>query len=352
MPSSSVQRRRGGVRQYVRLAIAAVVALFAGYLWFLRQIFEFCWSLVPSLVEDTTPYAIASPAASFLNLKDYRFRPNFIHYQGLRVHYVDEGPRNAKETVVLLHGEPTWSYLYRKMIPGLAQRYRVIAPDMIGFGKSDKLVDEKSYSPRLMMDVLKDVFEANDLKNVTLVVQDWGGIFGLSIVPELDSRISRLVIMNTALPPMQLPLFNVLAFLTWRSTAGTLRRQLPVGRLMKLAVPSLDADEMYAYDAPFPTWAHKAGVVRLPEMVPLSKNFEMFAYTSKAKNWFKQKQYRKPVLVMFSDKDPMTSALGPEFVKLFPHAKQVTVKGAGHFLQEQKPQELVSNIIKLIDSSA
>ena len=211
---------------------------------------------------------LRTPESRFENLKDYSFKPNYVEglkgYEGIRGHYLDEGDSDSEETFLLLHGEPTWSYLYRKMIPVFADTgARVIAPDLLGFGKSDKPVSEDTHSFTFHRNYLLTLIEHLDLQNITLVVQDWGGLLGLTLPQAMKSRFKRLLIMNTALllePAKQE------AFLEWKDDILK-PEELALDTFMKKYAPTLDEQEAQAYAAPFPDGKYQAGVRKMPKMV-------------------------------------------------------------------------------------
>ena len=192
-------------------------------------------------------------------------RDDLPGYSGLAMSYLDEGPATAP-VFLCLHGQPTWSYLYRRMIPHfLAAGGRVVAPDLYGFGRSDKPADDAIYTFDFHRDSLVALVRALDLNDVTLVVQDWGGLLGLTLPMEMPQRFSRLIVMNTALPTGDVPLPK--GFLDWRAFSKS-QADLAVGRLLKRACPHLSAAEAAAYDAPYPDARYKGGVRRFPNLVP------------------------------------------------------------------------------------
>ncbi len=214
--------------------------------------------------------AVRTPEDRFVNLPDFPYRPTYINdlpgFEGLRAAVVDEGPKTAAQTFLCLHGEPSWSFLYRHMIPVfLGSGARVVAPDFFGFGRSDKPVNDSDYSFHFHRDFLLRLIERLDLKGITLVVQDWGGLLGLTLPvdPGAVARIDRLLVMNTALATGEVPTD---AFLAWRAFAAS-QPDLDVGSLMQRATPHLTAAEVRAYDAPFPDQRHKAGVRAFPTLV-------------------------------------------------------------------------------------
>jgi haloalkane dehalogenase len=208
--------------------------------------------------------ALRTPEDRFANLPGFAFAPQYLGYQGLRVHYIDEGPRDAAVTVLCLHGNPSWSYLYRHMVPVFtAAGLRVVAPDLIGFGRSDKPVDEAAHSFDFHRDMLLAFVERLDLKNIMLVCQDWGGIFGLTMPMAAPHRYSRLLVMNTALATGTLSE----GFLQWRAYSNS-QPDLPVGKLLARGKREMSAAEAAAYDAPFPDATYKAALRAFPNLVP------------------------------------------------------------------------------------
>ncbi|MGL6261924.1 haloalkane dehalogenase [Vibrio sp. WXL103] len=211
---------------------------------------------------------LRTPDSQFDNLKDYPFKPNYVEelpgYEGIRGHYLDEGDPNSSETFLLLHGEPTWSYLYRKMIPVFVNAgARVIAPDLIGFGKSDKPASEDVHTFEFHRNYLIELIEHLDLVNITLVVQDWGGLLGLTLPQAMQARFSRLLIMNTGFligPTTQE------AFLEWKQDIIE-PQELTLDTFMKKYAPTLDEQEAKAYAVPFPDGTYQAAVRKMPKMV-------------------------------------------------------------------------------------
>ncbi|HXG92496.1 MAG TPA: haloalkane dehalogenase [Blastocatellia bacterium] len=290
---------------------------------------------------------LRTPDERFANLPGWTFEPRYTEINGARVHYVDEG---AGETILCLHGEPSWSYLYRRMIPTLSRRHRVIAMDFIGFGRSDKFAERQAYSFEMHRGTVAAFIKQLDLKNITAVVQDWGGIIGLRVATEMPERFARLVIMNTGLPTGDVPPSE--GFMRWRAYAMR-TEDLPVGQIIKrsAAHPELITDEIVAaYDAPFPDASYKAGAQMFPQLVPIEYDQpgarEMRETREALSRW------TKPALVMFSDKDPVTAGGDRFFRKLIPTASrepEITIYDAGHFLQEEKGDEIAAHIESFIE---
>ena len=286
-----------------------------------------------------------TPDERFGDLDGYRYEPHYLELTGelagLRVHYVDEGSGAA---ILLLHGEPTWAYLYRKMIPALSRAGRVLAPDYIGFGRSDKVTDIGWYSYDRHVDSIVQFIEALDLRDITLVVQDWGGPIGLRAAVENEERFARLVILNTGIfrPGRNWPSAG---FLAWRNFAER-NPDLPIGFVMQGATTTELSDEVVAgYEAPFPTVASKAGAAAFPLLVPLTHNDpgakEMAEVADHMRRW------DKPALVAFSDSDPVFPlAAGERLAQRIPGAVGfVPITGAAHFLQEDKGEVIADKIV-------
>ncbi len=283
------------------------------------------------------PPLIRVPEERFANLPGYPFAPHYMEIGGARVHYVDEG---AGPPILCLHGEPTWSYLYRKMIPILGKHGRVLAPDFIGFGKSDKYTRVSDYTFQMHTNTLKAFIQQLDLGEITIVVQDWGGMIGLRVAAEMPERFARLVIMNTMLPVgARKP---ALAFRLWRAFAVH-SPILPIGLIMQLGTVSrLPKAVIRAYQAPFPGKRYKAGARAFPALVPVAPDMPGVAAMQRTRATLSA--WQKPALILFSDKDPILSGAHTFCRKLIPTAEADTIHNAGHFLQEDKGEEIAGYI--------
>ncbi len=273
--------------------------------------------------------------AQFEFLPDYPFKPNYIDslqgFEGLRAHYLDEGDPSAKEVFLCLHGEPTWSYLYRKMIPVFVRAgVRVIAPDLFGFGKSDKPVHEDDYSFEFHRDFLIRLIEGLNLTNITLVCQDWGGVLGLTVPQSMPERFKRLLIMNTGIllePVTSGP------FLDWKDDVLA-SEDLDLERFMRKYAPTLSKAEARAYAVPFPNADSKAGVRKFPKMIAAPTRRCLEISSSAASFW--QNQWAGESFMAIGMKDPM---LGPDV--MYPMRDLIRgcpdpleIQDAGHFVQE------------------
>ena len=289
-----------------------------------------------------------TPDARFEGLDGYPFEPHYVELEGdlqdLRMHHVDEG---SGDPFLLLHGEPTWAYLYRKMVPALSGAGRAVAPDLIGFGRSDKPVDREWYSYDRHCDAIVQLIEQLDLRDITIVVQDWGGPIGLRVAIEHEDRFARLVILNTGVfrPGPRWP--NP-GFLAWREYAVN-NPDLPVGSLIQGGTFTQLPDEVVAgYDAPFPDARSKAGAAQFPLLVPLTEEdpgaAEMAHVADELTSW------SKPALVMFSDSDPIfPQRAGEKLADRIPGAVDfVPIAGASHFLQEDKGEEIAGHVLDLV----
>jgi haloalkane dehalogenase len=262
----------------------------------------------------------------------------------LRVHYVDEGPRDAP-VVLMMHGEPSWSYLYRHMIgPVVAAGFRVVAPDLIGFGKSDKPTKKKDYSYARHVGWMRQWIEGLDLSNMTLVCQDWGSLIGLRLVAEMPNRFASVVLSNGGLPEGG-PAPR--AFAIWRAFSQW-SPFFPIGRIVNAgAKRALSVAEIAAYDAPFPDSSYKAGARIFPTFVPFENNV---AIPDQKRAWQVFEQWDKPFLCCFSDGDPVTRGGESRFIGRVPGTAgqpHCTLRG-GHFIQENDPQGFVDCILKVL----
>ncbi len=281
---------------------------------------------------------VRTDRSRFQKIKDFPYEESFMDFEGLQMHYIDVG---AGETILALHGEPSWSYLYRKFIPILSN-YRFVAPDFIGFGKSDKIVDWRNYSFDLHFRSLENFINNLELSEITLIVQDWGGILGLSLLGEYPERFKRVVILNTALPTGE-PLPGIMKI--WKNVAR-FHPSLPAGKVLQYGTYSrLDKETTYAYDAPFPNRRYKGGAKAFPLLIPTKPEDEGVVRILRARDVLSK--WSKPALVMFSDKDFILGNLHGFFHNLIPSFKEkeeITIKNAGHFLQEDKGDEIATII--------
>jgi len=291
--------------------------------------------------------AYRTPDERFERLPGYAFAPRYVEQDGLRMHYVDEG---SGDPVLLLHGEPSWAYLYRKLIPPLQRVSRVLAPDFFGFGRSDKPTRIEDYSYDIHYGAIERLAEALDLRGTTVVVQDWGGPVGLRLAVERPERVARLVVLNTGIGAGRAPSAEWLRFREFVRRLGT---ELRPGQLVRLSCVNELADEVVeAYDAPFPTPESKAGVLAFPELVPTEPDHpsapKMLEVQAALARW------DGPALVLFSDSDPIfTPAAADRMAALIPGAGPAEiVAGAGHFLQEEKGEEIAERVVRFLAESA
>lgn len=290
---------------------------------------------------------LRTPDERFAALPGYNFAPHYTDIAdddgtALRIHHVDEGAPNAAP-ILLMHGEPSWSFLYRRMIAGLAARgHRVVAPDLVGFGRSDKPAAQDDYTYERHVRWMSDWLTGNDLRNITLFCQDWGGLIGLRLVAAFPDRFARVVVANTGLP---IGTGRTDAFQQWLDFSQSVP-VLPVGEIVSMGtVRGLSAVEKAAYDAPYPEEEFKAGARRFPALVPITPEHGSVAENKAA--WKVLERFEKPFLTAFSDGDPVSKGGERIFQERVPGAKglpHVTIKGGGHFLQEDKPDELVEVI--------
>ena len=287
---------------------------------------------------------LRTPEERFANLPDYSFTPRYAQLGELRMHYVDEGPRDGAP-VLMLHGEPSWSYLYRKMIPAFAQGgYRALAPDLIGFGKSDKPAAVADYSYQANVDWLVAWIEQLDLKNITLICQDWGSLLGLRIAAEDGARFSRIVVANGYLPTADRP--APAAFKIWRAFA-TYSPWFPIGRIVASGcVTKLTPALIAAYDAPYPDASYKAGARAFPRLVPTDADNP--AVPANRAAWAQLGKWEKPFLTVFGKNDPILGSADRPLQKHVPGANGQPHERiwGGHFVQEDRGPELAKIILQ------
>lgn len=290
---------------------------------------------------------VRTPDSRFEGLADYDFAPHYVDIDGMRMHYVDEGPRDG-EVVLLLHGEPSWSYLYRHMIPPLRDAgLRVIAPDLIGFGKSDKPTRKSDYSYAGHVGWMTAFVEALDLSGINLFCQDWGSLIGLRVAAENEHRFARIALGNGALPTGDQAVPR--AFKIWRAFA-LYSPWFPIGRILQMGtVEELSAAEVGAYDAPFPSARYKAGARAFPKLVPITPDDP--ARDANRAAWDIFRQWTKPFLTTFSNRDPIMRGGEKVWQDSVPGAQgqeHVIIRNAGHFLQDDKGPELADVLIRFI----
>ena len=327
--------------------------------------------------EEIRDGVLRTPDERFVNLKDYPFEPNYMMIDGLRIHYLDEGPIEA-DPILLIHGEPTWSYLFRKMIPVLvAQGHRVVVPDCVGFGKSDKFLSKFDYSYEHHVDVMKELVERLDLKNASFFGQDWGGLVGLRVVAELPDRFSSVVVSNTGMVArdgitawlfeklVQLIVWwngpvtfeelsaaaedalasgepttatGMLMFSKWMAYSYYSENMNIAGIIKNFGGIELTDEEAYAYESPYPSGLYKAGAHIWPYLIPTQ-------LTENEKLWKDvYEKWDKPFLVAFGENERITLRLKDDFVNRIPNPTVITLGGAGHFVQEEVGPELAQII--------
>lgn len=318
----------------------------------------------PTNAEEVKPGILRTPDERFAGLTDFPYAPNYMQVGEVRLHYLDEGPKDAQETILLIHGEPTWSYLFRKMIPVFVDAgYRVIAPDLVGFGKSDKYIDEAAYSYVMQVDHMTEVVQKLNLQGVTFFGQDWGGLVGLRVVGNVPDRFARVVVSNTGMPAASglqgwigYPLFKLSVWwegpITFEELSENVTfprwvaynyhvEDLPIGRLMTRMGGKDSVKD--AYNAPFPDQRYKAATQIMPYLVPSQLRQNEAVWQTVYEQW------QKPFLVAFTDSDPVTAGGEQVFLRRVPTAQNVTIRGAGHFVQEDAGPELAQLIIDFID---
>ena len=320
-----------------------------------------------------TPGVLRTPDERFNDIKDYPFSANYLTIGDTRIHYLDEGPVDGK-IIYLLHGEPAWSYLFRKMIPTLtAAGYRVIAPDMVGFGKSDKYISIDDYSHQMHVDKMVQLVRELDLKDVTAHLHDWGGLVGFRVIAEEPERFSGIIASNTSLiapgrgffrdllSHISYPLFKLGIWIqgpaTWEEFIGgdgftgwirysRYTDNIDVGGIVQ-TLGNVSDEERAGYEAPYPNATYKAGAQIFPYLIPSELRKNEMAYREVFEKW------NKPFLIANSDNDPVTSN-NPrlaEMLKRVPTAKEILIKGPGHFIQEEAGPEYAQLIIDFINGN-
>ncbi len=319
------------------------------------------------------PGTLRTPEESFEDLKDYPFKANYLTIGDTRIHYLDEGPKTG-EVIYLLHGEPTWSYLFRKMIPTLTKAgYRVIAPDMVGFGKSDKYISIDDYSHQMHVDKMVELIIELDLNNITAHVHDWGGMVGLRVIAEEPDRFERVIASNTSLMALgrgffndlrsfiSWPIFKVAIWLqgpsTWEEFVGgdgfiswirysRYTDNIDIGGVMQV-LGSVSDSEKAAYEAPYPNATYKAGAQIFPYLIPSELRKNERAFREVLEKW------DKPFLIANSDNDPVTgnNPRLTEILRRIPTSQEIIIKGPGHFLQEEAGSQYAELIIKFINGN-
>lgn len=295
---------------------------------------------------------LRTPDERFTDLPGYDFAPNYVEIGSLRVHFLDEGPRDG-HVVLMLHGEPSWCYLYRKMIPVVtAAGYRSIAPDLVGFGRSDKPARREDYTYVSHVEWMRAlIFDHLDLSEITLVAQDWGGLIGLRLAAEHPERFARIVAANTALPTGdQSPGPD---FLAWRDYSQA-APEFPAGAIVQRATTTeLPPDVIAAYDAPFPDESYKAGARQFPMLVPASPDNPATAANRAA--WEVLWKWTKPFLTAFADSDPIFRGADAFLQQAIPGTAgqpHTTIENAGHFLQEDQGERLAEVVVDFISRTA
>lgn len=312
---------------------------------------------------------VRTPDSQFKNLPDYDFEPNYVDVEGYRIHYVDEGPRDG-QVVLLMHGQPSWSYLYRHMIPLLSDAgYRVIAPDNVGFGKSDKPTDWSDHSYQMHVDVMAGFVDALEIENATLFAQDWGGLIGLRVVEQRPDRFARIMLSNTTLPAaggvqgwLGYPIFRAsvwmegdvqeldfggedFSFTTWVAYARTSDKFDFSVLFQGGTTRELSDAELAAYAAPYPTEETMAGVRMFPTLVASQLRQNQAILDDFYANW------DKPLITAFGTDDALMAGLDKDWQENVPGAKgqaHTLVEGGAHFIQEDKPEELVELLDQFI----
>ncbi len=293
---------------------------------------------------------LRTPEERFAHLPDFPWQPRYTQIAEVRVACIDEGPRDAP-VVLLMHGEPAWSFLYRKMIPVLlAAGLRVVAPDLVGFGRSDKPARRADYSYQNHVIWMRAWLEQLDLRHITLFCQDWGSLIGLRLAAEMPDRFDRIVLANGGLPTGTEPVPQ--AFRIWRAFAR-FSPWFPIGRIVRTGcVHGLTRQEVAAYDAPFPSGRYRIAARLFPGFVPTSPNDPERANNERA--WAVFQRWEKPFLTLFSNRDPITRGGYKVWQKRVPGAQgqpHAITRNAGHFLQEDKGPEVAAAIVVFMEST-
>lgn len=292
---------------------------------------------------------VKTPEDRFEDLTDFPYEASHVEVdadgEDLSMGYVDHG--NGDETILLLHGEPTWSYLYRKMIPPLAKVGRVVVPDLIGFGRSDKPTEMEDYTYTMEYEALESFIQKLDLEDVTIVCQDWGGLLGLYAVTKMSDRFARIVPMNTGLPDGTQEMSE-----EWHQFKSFVENteDLPIGTMIEAGCYTDLGDEVKrGYEAPFPDARYMAGARAMPLRVPLNPEDDGARQMREAREFFRE--WRKPAFVLFGDSDPITKPSRDWFRELIPSAKEepdVWIEDAAHFLQEDRGEEIADYIVEFV----
>ncbi len=293
---------------------------------------------------------LRTPDERFENIPEFHFEPHYVEVGEIRIHYLDEGPK-SEEIVLLMHGEPSWSYLYRHMIPVLIKAgYRTLAPDLVGFGRSDKPTEQSDHTYLKHVKWITEWVKILDLQNVTLFCQDWGSLIGLRVAIENQDRFKRVVLSNGGLPTGQEKMSK--AFINWQELSKTVPKFGVSTFVQGGTTTKLSKEVLKGYDAPFLDESYKAGPRILPSLVPTTKNDPEHERNKKALDQFFK--WEKPFLTAFSDGDPITKGgdrLWKDFVPGAKGQNHTTVKNAGHFVQEDKGPELAEIIIEFIKNN-
>lgn len=298
---------------------------------------------------------LRTPDSQFTDLEGFSFAPHYLHVSDteggkLRVHYLDEGPSDG-EVILLLHGEPSWCYLYRKTIPALIEKgYRIIAPDLVGFGRSDKPTKRTDYTYERHLIWLKDTVAQLNLSNVTMVCQDWGGLLGLRMLAEDPEQYARVLATNTFLPTGDVEPSD--AFLNWKKFSQDVPSFPAAGIIKGATITPLTEEIIAAYNAPFPEEAYKEGARQFPVLVPVSPDNPETVANRRA--WENLAQFDKPFITAFSDSDPVTAGGDKYMQEKIPGCNgqaHTVIKDGGHFVQEDKGEELADIILQFIKAN-